>query len=94
MVTRSLECTSGNVFLAQTLPRMRLCTEMNTKQIGEIIRERRDVLGIDQRTLSGISGVAVHTLSNIEAGSGNPTVKSLNKVLGALGMELRVEVQQ
>jgi transcriptional regulator with XRE-family HTH domain len=67
---------------------------MNTDQIGEVIKARRSMLGIDQRTLSEISGVAVHTLSNIEAGSGNPTVKSLNKVLGALGMELRVEVQQ
>lgn len=67
---------------------------MNTQQIGEVIRARRETLGIDQRTLSEISGVAVHTLSNIEAGNGNPTVKSLDKVLGALGMELRVEVQQ
>ncbi len=67
---------------------------MNTELIGEVIRARRDVLGIDQRTLSEISGVAVHTLSNIEAGVGNPTVKSLNKILDTLGMELRVEVQQ
>ncbi|NQT94438.1 MAG: helix-turn-helix domain-containing protein [Lentisphaerae bacterium] len=67
---------------------------MNTQQIGEVIRSRREVLGIDQRSLSEISGLAVHTLSNIEAGTGNPTVKSLNKVLGALGLELRVEVQQ
>lgn len=67
---------------------------MNTQQIGEVIRARREVLGIDQRTLSEISRVAVHTLSNIEAGNGNPTVKSLDKVLGALGMELRIDVQQ
>jgi transcriptional regulator with XRE-family HTH domain len=67
---------------------------MNTELIGEVIRARRDVLGIDQRTLSEISGVAVHTLSNIEAGVVNPTVKSLNKILDTLGMELRVEVQQ
>ena len=67
---------------------------MNTQGIGEVIRARREVLGIDQRTLSEISDVAVHTLSNIEAGNGNPTVKSLNKVLGALGLELRVDVQQ
>jgi len=59
-----------------------------------MIRARREVLGIDQRTLSEISGVAVHTLSNIESGNGNPTVKSLDKVLAALGMELRVDVQQ
>lgn len=70
-----------------------LFIEMNTQAIGKVIRARRDVLGIDQRTLSEISGVAVHTLSNIEAGNGNPTVKSLNRVLGALGMELRIEVQ-
>ena len=67
---------------------------MNTHQIGEVIKARRKVLGIDQRALSEISGVAVHTLSNIEAGTGNPTVRSLNKVLAALGMELRVEIQQ
>ena len=67
---------------------------MNTEQIGKVISARREMLGIDQRTLSEISGVAVHTLSNIESGSGNPTMKSLDKVLGALGMELRVEVQQ
>lgn len=71
-----------------------LFIEMNISKIGSVIRARREVLGIDQRTLSEIAGVAVHTLSNIEAGSGNPTVMSLNKVLGALGMELRVEVQQ
>ena len=70
-----------------------LFAEMNTQQIGEIIKARRDMLGIDQRTLSEISGVAVHTVSNIEAGNGNPTVKSLDKVLGALGLEFRVAVQ-
>jgi transcriptional regulator with XRE-family HTH domain len=80
--------------LANAARDLLLFIEMNIEQTGEVIRKRRDVLGIDQRTLSEISGVAVHTLSNIEAGSGNPTVKSLNKVIGALGMEIRVEVQQ
>jgi len=80
--------------LATTTLNPLLFISMNTRQIGEVITARRDVLGIDQRTLSEISEVAVHTLSNIEAGKGNPTVKSLNKILGALGMELRVHVQQ
>jgi transcriptional regulator with XRE-family HTH domain len=71
-----------------------LFTEMNIRHIGEVIKARREVLCIDQRSLSEISGVAVHTLSNIEAGNGNPTVKSLNKVLGALGMELRVDLRR
>ena len=84
----------ADVFLVQASHVSLLFIEMNTQQIGEVIKSRREVLGIDQRALSEISGVAVHTLSNIEAGNGNPTVGSLNKVLAALGMELRVEVQQ
>ena len=51
-------------------------------------------MGIDQRTLGKLSGVAVHTLSNIEAGSGNPTVGTLKRVLDVLGMELQVGVKQ
>jgi transcriptional regulator with XRE-family HTH domain len=67
---------------------------MNTEDIGTLIRKRRNSLGIDQRALSEISGIAVHTLSNIEAGNGNPTVATLDRVLDALGMELSVQVKQ
>ena len=66
---------------------------MNAKETGDIVRKRRASLGIDQRTLSEISGIAVHTLSNIEAGKGNPTVATLDQVLNALGMELRIQVK-
>ena len=82
------------VLLAILAHNSAIFTEMNTGQIGGVIKARREVLGIDQRTLSEIAGVAVHTVSNIEAGSGNPTVKSLDKVLGTLGMELRVDLQK
>jgi transcriptional regulator with XRE-family HTH domain len=66
---------------------------MNTKVEGEMIRKRRISLGIDQRTLSEIAGIAIHTLSNIEAGKGNPTVATLGRVLDALGLELRIQVK-
>ena len=66
---------------------------MNTKEAGDIIRKRRASLGIDQRTLGEISGIAVHTLSNIEAGKGNPTAATLDRVLSALGMEFRIQVK-
>jgi len=66
---------------------------MNSKEAGDIIRKRRASLEIDQRTLSEISKTAVHTLSNIEAGKGNPTVATLDRVLSALGMELRIQVK-
>ena len=58
-----------------------------------MIKKRRAALGIDQRTLSEISGIAVHTLSNIEAGKGNPTVETLDRVLNALGMELHIQIK-
>jgi len=71
-----------------------LFISMNTKELGDLIKKRRASLQIDQRTLSEISGVAVHTLSNIEAGGGNPTVATLDRVLDALGMELHIQVKQ
>lgn len=61
---------------------------------GELILRRRQSLGIDQRTLSQLSHVAVHTLSNIESGKGNPTVATLRRILDVLGMELHVRVRQ
>ena len=76
-------CIYGLVFIA-----------MNTRELGDLIRKRRASLQIDQRTLGEISGIAVHTLSNVEAGRGNPTLATLVQVLDALGMELHAEVKQ
>jgi transcriptional regulator with XRE-family HTH domain len=67
---------------------------MKAMEAGDLVRKRRKSLRIDQRTLSEISGIAVHTLSNIEAGKGNPTVATLDRVLHALGMELRIQVKE
>jgi len=67
---------------------------MKSDDIGCIIKKRRASLRIDQRTLSEISGIAVHTLSNIEARRGNPTVAVLGRVLDVLGMELRIHVKE
>ena len=66
---------------------------MNNADIGSTIKERRCFLGIDQKTLSELSGVAVHTISNIESGKGNPTIKVANKIIKVLGMELTIRVE-
>lgn len=65
---------------------------MNSQEIGNIIKERRTFLGVDQKSLSELSGVAVHTLSDIESGKGNPTVAVLNMITRVLGMDLVVKV--
>jgi transcriptional regulator with XRE-family HTH domain len=67
---------------------------MNTMEACRLIRKRRLSLRIDQRGLSEIAGISVHTLSNIEAGKGNPTVAILERVLNALGMELRIQIKE
>jgi len=51
-------------------------------------------LGVDQKTAAELSHVSVHTLSDIESGKGNPSVKVLSAVLDALGLEMRIHVKE
>lgn len=60
------------------------------KYIGNRVRERRQELGINQQTLADLSGVGINTLVAIERGSGNPSIDTLEKVLNALGLEIKL----
>ena len=61
---------------------------MDILEMGEQIRVRRKLLGIDQATLAELSDISVPTLSKIETGKGNPTLKVINRVLDVLGLAL------
>jgi len=61
--------------------------------IGNAIRERRKLLGINQRTLAELSGTGVNVVTRIERGESNTSVKILEKVLETLGMELIATVK-
>jgi len=65
---------------------------MNKNDIGRSIAERRDTLGVTQARLAKLSGVSVHTLSNLETGEGNVTLETLLKVATTLGYQVRVGV--
>ena len=65
---------------------------MNKAEIGRYIIERRDTLRISQAYLAGLSGVSVHTLSNLETGKGNVTLDTLLKIAGVLGLKVKVGV--
>ena len=67
---------------------------MNKEEIGAKISKRRQVLGIDQKTAAELSGVSVHTFSDVESGKGNPSVKILGKMLDALGLEIGIQLKQ
>ncbi|MCD4796018.1 MAG: helix-turn-helix domain-containing protein [Candidatus Cloacimonetes bacterium] len=66
---------------------------MNKKKLGQLLKSRRNELGINQVDLSEISGVALHTISDIESGKGNPTLQVINKICDILGMELKIHVK-
>ena len=63
---------------------------INKTEIGKAIAARRNTLDITQARLAKLSGLSVHTVSNIETGGGNVTLDTLLKVAGFLGC--RVEV--
>ena len=67
---------------------------MNIERIAKLARERRRILGVDQVVLAKLSGVSVHTLSDIESARGNTSIKVLCKVLEALGMEMQINIKR
>lgn len=55
------------------------------------IKERRAVLGVNQRTVSELSGVAVYTLVAIERGEGTPQIATLPVIRDTIGLQLDVK---
>ncbi|MBC8384203.1 MAG: helix-turn-helix domain-containing protein [Candidatus Cloacimonetes bacterium] len=64
---------------------------MDQKNLGKIIKDRRKSLNINQKSFSEISGIAHHSLSDIESGKGNPTFLTLTKILDILGLKLSIK---
>jgi transcriptional regulator with XRE-family HTH domain len=67
---------------------------MDLKEIGYAIKRRRAVLGVNQRTVSELSGVAVNTLVAIERGEGNPQISTLLDILETIGFQLDVGLKK
>ena len=63
---------------------------MNQRQLGDLLRGRRSELGLDQRSLAELARVAQHTVSNLETGRGNPTVRFLQKLAAAFDTTLEI----
>ncbi|MEB2774629.1 helix-turn-helix domain-containing protein [Algoriphagus sp. D3-2-R+10] len=67
---------------------------MTIKEIGVVIRERRQLLGLLQPDLAEMAQVSINTLYKIERGEANPSVKVLNKLAEVLGLELSIAVKK
>ena len=67
--------------------------ELTNIKIGKIIKKRRQELNLELKDLQDYSGVNYVSISDIENGKANPTVKTLEKLLDVLGMELDIKVK-
>ena len=67
---------------------------MHFNDLIQAVKARREMLNVTQEMLSNISGVGLRTLKQFESGKGNPTVQTLNKIAGSLGMELTFQIKK
>ncbi len=63
---------------------------MDTDDPARWVGRTRRELGMTQAALSAAAGVSLATVQNIEAGTANPSLATLRRLLGALGLHLRV----
>jgi transcriptional regulator with XRE-family HTH domain len=63
---------------------------MDLKVFGQIIREKRNAIGLKQEELSQQSGVAIKTIHSIELGKGNPALKTILRIFEILSLDLLI----
>ncbi|MGM0580715.1 MAG: helix-turn-helix domain-containing protein [Bacteroidota bacterium] len=66
---------------------------LHFSELIEIIKERREMLQVNQEMLAELSGVSLRALKQFESGKGNPTLKTISKLADALGLELTLKVK-
>ncbi|QQS50533.1 MAG: helix-turn-helix domain-containing protein [Bacteroidota bacterium] len=67
---------------------------MHFEKIINTIKERREVLKVNQENLAKLSGVGLRTLKQFESGKGNPTLQTVTKLADTLGLELELTIKQ
>lgn len=59
-------------------------------EIGQEIKMRRQELRLTQQALSDMSGVSVRMIKSIEGNYANPSLKTVEKLLGPLGLRIKI----
>jgi transcriptional regulator with XRE-family HTH domain len=67
---------------------------MNTLDIGNLIRTRRAFLHLRQQDLAEMSGITIKTIHLIESGTGNASLRTLEKLLNILGLEIIIQIRK
>ena len=66
---------------------------MPLNNIVETLKKRRIRLQVTQETLALLTGVSLRTIKQLEAGKGNPTLETIQKLADVLGLELQLEIK-
>lgn len=63
-------------------------------ELNEVIKSRRKVLAISQLDLAEMAEVSLATVKDIERGKGNPSLSTVNKLFGVLGLEMDFKIRK
>lgn len=63
-------------------------------ELNEVIKSRRKVLAISQLDLAEMAEVSLATVKDIERGKGNPSLSTVNKLIGVLGLEMDFKIRK
>lgn len=63
-------------------------------ELNEVIKSRRKVLAISQLDLAEMAEVSLATVKDIERRKGNPSLSTVNKLLGVLGLEMDFKIRK
>ena len=62
--------------------------------LSEIIKTRRAKLKLSQVDLAEMSGVSLATVKDIERGKANPSLRTVEKLIDVLGLEISYHLRQ
>jgi len=66
---------------------------MTNEEIIKRVKERKEILSINQENLAELSEVGIATLKRFESGKGNITLNNLQKIVDILGLEIKLELK-
>lgn len=63
-------------------------------ELKEIMKQRREILGLTQQNLAEMAQVGLATIKDIERGKGNPALNTVKKIIEVLGIEINYQIRQ
>lgn len=63
-------------------------------KLKDVMKQRREFLSLTQQDLSEMAEVGLATIKDIERGKGNPSLRTIKKILDVLGIEIEYKVRQ